>query len=70
MVTFEDNGAAYNPFEESPESDVDGTVEEREVGGLGVFLIRELMDDVDYTRRDDWNHYELVKHLPRNGAAA
>ena len=68
-VTFEDNGAAYNPFEEAPQPDVDGTVEDREVGGLGVFLIRELMDDVGYSRRDVWNHYELVKHLPpRDGA--
>ena len=69
-VTFEDNGAAYNPFEEAPEPDVDGTVEEREVGGLGVFLIREMMDDVSYQRRDTRNHYELVKHLPRNNDAA
>ena len=60
-LIFEDNGTAYNPFEEAPEPDVDGTVEEREVGGLGVFLIRELMDEVNYQRRDGLNHYELVK---------
>ena len=37
---------------------------------LGVFLIREMMDDVSYQRRDTRNHYELVKHLPRNNDAA
>ena len=62
-LVFEDNGAAYNPFEEAPQPDVDGTVEERDVGGLGVFLIREIMDHVSYERRGDRNQVELVKNL-------
>ena len=68
-MIYEDNGAAYNPFEQAPEPDVEGTVEERDIGGLGVFLIREIMDDVAYQRRAAWNHYTLVKQLPASSKA-
>ena len=41
----------------------DGADEEREVGGLGVHLVRNVMDEVSYHRRTDRNVVILIKHL-------
>ena len=49
-----DDGPAYNPLErEAP--DTDATLDDRPVGGLGIHLVRQLMDDVAYARRDGRN---------------
>lgn len=50
-ITIEDNGIAFNPLQqEGP--DLDEDIDEREEGGLGIFLLKELMSEVTY-RRDN-----------------
>ena len=63
VLEIEDDGRAFDPFS-LPEPNVDLGVEERPIGGLGVHLVRHLMDRVSYERRGDLNHLTLVKTLP------
>ena len=47
-LIFQDNGKTYNPLE-SKEPDITLSAEERTIGGLGVFMVQKMMDDVEYT---------------------
>ena len=47
-----DNGVAFDPTA-APEADVSLDVDERPIGGLGIFLVKNIMDRVSYTRSDD-----------------
>jgi serine/threonine-protein kinase RsbW len=48
-----------------PPPDPTATLDQRPVGGLGVLLIRSLVDNVGYRREDTRNILQLVVHLPR-----
>ncbi|MEM9956728.1 MAG: ATP-binding protein [Pseudomonadota bacterium] len=50
LLSFSDGAPSFNPFEDVPQPDVDATLEDREIGGLGLFLIRELADEWRYDR--------------------
>lgn len=62
-LTLNDEGTAFNPLEQAPEVDTTLGVEERDIGGLGIFLIRQIMDDVYYERTDGHNILTLTKQL-------
>ena len=47
-----DSGVAFDPTA-APEADITLDVSERPIGGLGIFLVRNIMDEVTYTRSDD-----------------
>lgn len=61
VTEIEDDARAYDPFAETPEPDLDADVEDRPVGGLGVFLVKEFMDRTDYRRDGDRNITTLWK---------
>jgi len=61
VLVFIDDGLAFNPLE-LPEPDINAPIEERTIGGLGIFLVKSLMDDVTYKRHNDQNILRLVKH--------
>ena len=61
-MTFEDEGVYYNPLEKE-DPDVSLSVEEREIGGLGIFMVKKSMDDVIYKREGEKNILTLVKKL-------
>ncbi len=61
-VTLTDNGMPFDPFGMAA-PDTASPVEERRPGGLGIHLVRRLMDDVSYHRRADRNVVILSKHL-------
>lgn len=63
-VTVEviDDGIAFDPTADAPAADVSSSLEDRPIGGLGLYLIRTLMDKVDYRREDGKNILILVKH--------
>ena len=61
-IAIADDARAFNPLEKE-EPDLDGSVDERPVGGLGIHLVRKLMDEVRYERRDDQNRLSLTKRL-------
>ena len=45
-----------------PKPDVDAPIEERKIGGLGVYFIRSIMDEVHYRREQDRNILTLIKY--------
>ena len=53
-VEVRDSGIAFNPLS-LPEPDVKADIAERKVGGLGVFLIRRMSDNLQYRRENDSN---------------
>ncbi|WP_455500632.1 ATP-binding protein [Gemmiger sp.] len=61
-VTFCDNGIPYDPLTQKA-PDTTASVEERAVGGLGLFLVKKLMDDVRYQYRDAQNILTLSIRL-------
>ena len=59
-VVFADAGRAFNPFEDAPAPDLDASVADRRVGGLGVHLVETLMTEVSYSRGDGRNILTMV----------
>lgn len=61
-MTFRDQGIPYNPLEHK-DPDITLSAEEREIGGLGIFLIKNTMDKMEYEYRDGWNVLSIEKRL-------
>ena len=59
-----DEGLSYDPTQKS-DPDIDAPVEDRQVGGLGIFLIKQFMDSVEYQRKDNKNYLILTKQISR-----
>lgn len=57
-----DDGRAYDPLQR-PDPDVDAPLEERSIGGLGVMLVKRLMDQATYERRGGTNVLTVRKRL-------
>ena len=61
-MTFEDEGIPYNPLEKK-DPDVTLSVEEREIGGLGIYMVKKSMDEITYENKDGKNILTLMKKL-------
>lgn len=61
-VVISDSGRAFDPTQQ-PMADTTLSLEERQVGGLGIFLVRQLMDDIRYERVGDRNVLTLYKKI-------
>ena len=61
-LSFIDSGKAFNPLEQSA-PDLDAPAEEREIGGLGIFLTQELSDEISYSRENGRNQLRIVKRI-------
>jgi sigma-B regulation protein RsbU (phosphoserine phosphatase) len=61
-ITFVDSGIQYNPLEKSA-PDLSLSADERELGGLGIFMTKKMMDDIKYEYRDNQNILILYKQL-------
>ena len=59
---FEDFGTEFNPLEVK-EADTTASADDRPIGGLGIFIVKNFMDDVVYERKNDKNILTLKKKL-------
>ncbi|MDE2963568.1 MAG: ATP-binding protein [Acidobacteriota bacterium] len=59
-IEIADSGKAFDPLTDAPVPDVDAPMDERPVGGLGVYLVRNMMDDMQYRRENDRNFLTLI----------
>lgn len=67
-VCFRDRGAPYNPLSRA-EPDITLDAEERPIGGLGIFMVRQMMDTVSYVYREGRNTLTIIKCWPEKHTA-
>ena len=63
-----DTGIAFDPTKKE-DADTTLSAEERPIGGLGIFMVRQLMDVIDYKRKDNKNVLTLRKKLGEENAS-
>ena len=62
IITFIDNGVPFDPLA-TEDPDVTLSVEERGVGGLGVYMVKKSMDEITYAYKNGQNILTIKKHL-------
>ncbi|MDR3155614.1 MAG: ATP-binding protein [Holosporaceae bacterium] len=70
-ITIVDNGIAFDPLAKDDPNTSSG-IEEREIGGLGIFLVKQLSECIEYSRIDEHNKLNIkvaiVKKEENNGS--
>lgn len=62
VITFIDNGVQYDPLaKEDPDTTL--SAEEREIGGLGIYMVKKSMDEITYDYKDGQNILTIKKHI-------
>ena len=61
-IIFIDEGKPYNPLEK-PDPDISLPAEERDIGGLGIFMVKKYVDNIFYKYHDGKNILTIQKHL-------
>jgi anti-sigma regulatory factor (Ser/Thr protein kinase) len=61
-IEFEDSGIAYDPIL-AKDPDITLSAEVREIGGLGLFMVKNLMDFMEYRRNGNYNILTIKKRL-------
>lgn len=56
-----DDAKQFDPLHEAAQPDLDASLEDRRIGGVGIHLVKTMMDDVSYKYEDSKNHLKLVK---------
>lgn len=59
-ITFIDNGVPYNPLEKS-DPDITLSAEDRQIGGLGIFMVKKNMDHMQYNYCEGQNRLKIIK---------
>ena len=62
VFVLTDSGKEFDPTQ-APDADITLSAEERQIGGLGIFLIRQIMNQIEYQRIDGKNVLTLGKKL-------
>lgn len=61
-IRFLDQGRPFNPLEK-PDADITLSAQEREIGGLGILLVKKIMDQVDYAYENGKNILIIKKEI-------
>ncbi len=61
-ITFTDEGVPYNPLLK-PDPDITLSAEERQIGGLGIFMVKKYVDDIYYEHSNGKNILTVVKNF-------
>ena len=62
VITFIDNGVPYDPLSKA-DPDITLSAEDREIGGLGIFMVKKSMDEITYEYKDGQNILAIKKSL-------
>ncbi len=62
IITFIDQGVPYDPLAKA-DPDVALSLEEREAGGLGIFMVKKTMDEISYEYREGQNILKIKKRF-------
>lgn len=61
-ITFIDSGVPYNPLTQE-EPDITLSADERQIGGLGIYMVRKTMDDITYEYKEGQNILKIRKEI-------
>ena len=61
-IILEDHGVAFDPTQKE-DPDITLSAEDRQIGGLGIFLIKKIMDEVSYQRKNEHNVFIMKKRI-------
>lgn len=62
IITFIDNGIPYDPLGKD-DPDITLSAEEREIGGLGIYMVKKSMDEITYEYKDGQNILKIKKNI-------
>lgn len=62
VITFIDHGVPYDPLKQE-DPDTTRTAEEREIGGLGIYIVKKSMDEISYEYKDGQNILRIRKNI-------
>ena len=62
IITFIDNGIPYDPLGKD-DPDITLSAEEREIGGLGIYMVKQSMDEITYEYKDGQNILKIKKNI-------
>ena len=62
IITLRDNGVPFDPTQQA-EVDIEQATAERQIGGLGIALLRKIADDVRYSREEEINTLTIIKKI-------
>ena len=62
VLTLTDRGVPYDPLQKE-DPDVTLSAEERQIGGLGIFIVKNAMDEMRYCYKDNQNIVTIIKNL-------
>ena len=62
MITFIDNGVPYDPLAKA-DPDTTLSAEERDIGGLGIYMVKKSMDEIVYEYKNGHNILKIKKNL-------
>lgn len=62
VITFIDKGVPYDPLKQA-DPNTTLSAEEREIGGLGIFMVKKTMDDITYEYKDGQNILKIKKKI-------
>ncbi|MDE7323218.1 MAG: ATP-binding protein [Lachnospiraceae bacterium] len=62
VLTFSDRGVRYNPLEK-PDPDITLGAQDRKIGGLGIYMVKNIMDELSYRHENDKNILTIVKYI-------
>lgn len=60
-LMFEDEGIRYNPLEKE-DPDINISAEERQIGGLGIYIVKKTMDSMEYSYENGRNILTIIKN--------
>ncbi len=63
VLKIADDAPEFNPLKDAKEPDLNASLEDRQIGGLGVFFVKKNMDEVFYERKNNRNELTLIKKL-------
>jgi len=64
-IAVRDWGPPFDPLAQAPKVDPKALLEERDVGGLGIYLMKQVMDELFYRREEEANVLVMVKRFSR-----
>ncbi len=62
IITFIDNGVPYNPLKQA-DPDITQSADERQIGGLGIYMVKKSMDEITYEYKDGQNVLSVKKRI-------